>query len=61
MGAWDGSECCELVGLYLLDKMKTLKLQAVLYTDDGLGVRNATPRQLEKIKKKSVQYSNRRA
>ena len=51
MGAWDGAECCELVGLYLLDKLKTLKIQVGLYRDDGLSVSNATPRQLEGIKK----------
>ena len=51
MGAWDGAECCELVGLYLLDKLKALKIQAGLYRDDGLSVSNATPRQLEGIKK----------
>ena len=51
MGAWDGAECCELVGLYMLDKLKILGLNIGLYRDDGLGVSNATNRQLENIKK----------
>jgi hypothetical protein len=52
MGALDGAECCELVGLFLLSQLKDLNLEAGLYRDDGLGVSNATPRQLEIIKKK---------
>ena len=35
MGAWDGSECCELVVLYLLEQLKMLKLTAGLYRHDG--------------------------
>ena len=51
MGAWDGAECCELVGLYMLDRLKILGLNIGLYRDDGLGVCNSTNRQLENIKK----------
>ena len=54
MGAWDGAECCDLVGLYMLSRLKLklkLKLKCGLYRDDGLGVSDATPRQLEIIKK----------
>ena len=60
MGAWDGAECCELVGLYLLDKLKTLKIQVGLYRDDGLSVSNATPKQLEGIQKIIVKFSKKR-
>ena len=34
MGAWDGAECCELVGLYMLDKLKILGLNIGLYRDE---------------------------
>ena len=60
MGAWDGSECCEIVGLYILEKLKILKLMAGLYRDDGLGVSSATPRQLENIKKEICAVSKKR-
>ena len=38
MGSYDGAECCELVGLYILDKIKnTISYEYVgLYRDDGL-------------------------
>ena len=40
MGAYDGCEVCELVGLLILNKMKTNfpNLNFGLYRDDGLGV-----------------------
>ena len=42
MGCLDGAEVCEIVGLYLLDKVSVLlsKDNAGLYRDDGLGVVN---------------------
>ena len=51
MGAWDGVECCKLVGLYILNKLKILGLNVGIYRDDGLGVSNTTTRQFENIKK----------
>ena len=40
MGSYDGTEVCELVGLYLLDRLSSLisRDQIGLYRDDGLAV-----------------------
>jgi hypothetical protein len=52
MGSFDDTETCELIGLFLLNKIKD-KVQGCfgLYRDDGLGAIRATPRQVENIKK----------
>ena len=44
MGAFDGAEICELVGLMILDKLKYVvpNIDFGLYRDDGLGVYKAT-------------------
>ena len=55
MGSLDGAEVCELVGLFILDKLtKCFANQNIgLYRDDGLAVfRNMGPRTAEKIKKR---------
>ena len=55
MGSFDGAECCELVGLFLLSKLKDLdkNMNVGLYRDDGLiNCSNLTPRQVELLKKK---------
>ena len=55
-GSYDGAECAELVGLFILEEISKIdKLEAGLYRDDGLGVTSATPRQTENIKKKISQ------
>ena len=53
-GAYDSAECCDLVGLYMLNEIKKLNLNVenILYRDDGLGASCARPRQVEIIKKK---------
>ena len=54
MGAYDGAECCELIGLFMLVKMKEQypQLNLGLYRDDGLGAHRRIPGpQLERIKK----------
>ena len=51
MGSYDGAQKCDLVGLYLLSKLKPLKLAIGLYRDDGLAVSTNTPKQTEQIKK----------
>ena len=54
MGAYDGAECCELIGLLMLSKIeeKYPQLNFGLYRDDGLGAHRRIPGpQLEKIKK----------
>ena len=44
MGAFDGAECCELVGLYILDRLTNgdnppfAKHNCGIYRDDGLAV-----------------------
>ena len=38
MGSFNGAECCDLVGLYLLSLLKYLKINLGLYMDDGLGI-----------------------
>ena len=54
MGAFDGAECCELIGLFLISKIeaKYPQLNFGLYRDDGLGAHRRIPGpQLERIKK----------
>ena len=44
MGSFDGLEICELVGLYLLDKLSNLIVRenVGLYRDDGLAAINSS-------------------
>ena len=35
MGSYPGAEVCELVGLFMLDKLRKNKLEAIIYRDDG--------------------------
>ena len=54
MGSLDGAKVCEIVGLYLLDKVSVLlsKDNAGLYRDDGLGVVNdANGPKLDRLRK----------
>ena len=54
MGSYDGCEVCELVGLYILHKIKTKfpEIDFGLYRDDGLGIIKRTPKtKLERLKK----------
>ena len=54
MGAYDGAEVCELVGIYLLSQLssKCRKENIGLYRDDGLAVfKNISGPQSEKLKK----------
>ena len=51
MGSYDGAESCELVGAFLLHKIKEKYGNNFgLYRDDGLGITSAPPRQVELIK-----------
>ena len=57
MGSFDGAEVCELVGLYLLDKLSKLlgKDNVGLYRDDGLAaVRSTSGPVLEKMRKNII-------
>ena len=54
MGSFDGAEVCELVGLYILDKLTSLtsKSSIGLYRDDGLAViRGSSGRRFDKLRK----------
>ena len=53
MGSYDGAELCELVGLYILNKLKDLYGidTCGLYRDDGLGCfRKRSPRIFDRLK-----------
>ena len=55
MGSYDGAEVCELVGLFILDRIKREcpGLELGLYRDDGLGTtRNLSGPQTERLRKK---------
>jgi len=52
MGSYDGAETCELVGSYLLHQIANkYKHNFGLYRDDGLGIVQGAPREVEIIKK----------
>ena len=52
MGAYDGAEVCELVGLYVLKQLKEKTTAEIgLYRDDGLAVLKGTGRTTDKIRK----------
>ena len=51
MGSYDGAETCELVGPYILSKLKKLDINIGLYRDNRLAICRKTPRQTERIKK----------
>ena len=54
MGAYDGAEMCDLVGLYILSKLEEFipKSQLGLYRDDGLAIVKGSGPQLERLRKK---------
>ena len=54
MGSFDGAEVCELVGLYLQNKLLSVmsKEQFGLYRDDGLAaIRGTSGRKFDKLRK----------
>ena len=57
MGCYDGAEVCELVGTYILNKLKNVgnKENIDLYRYDGLGIfQNISKTEIEKKKKEIV-------
>ena len=55
MGAYHGAQACEVVGLFLMSRLKDIpNLSSVIYRDDVLGVTRSTPRQQEKMKQKII-------
>ena len=57
MGSYDGAECCELVGLFILNKLSDVIQQSDvgLYRDDGLAVIQGTGPQIERTRKQVFQ------
>ena len=51
MGRFARAEICELVGLYLLNKLRERGFKPCLYRDDGLLLSNKSKNQNEKDKK----------
>ena len=49
MGAFDGAEVCDTVGLYLLSQIRHLPAKGGLYRDDGLLVSSLPPKQVHKL------------
>ena len=56
MGCCDGAEVCELVGTYILNKLKNItnKENIGLYRDDGLGIFQNIPKTEIERKKKQI-------
>jgi len=56
MGSLDGAEVCDLVGLFLLDKLANILGKNVgLYRDDGLAViKGSSGPKMESIRKKII-------
>ena len=48
MGAFDGAEICDIVGLYLLSQINHMAVKGGLYRDDGLLVSSLPPKQVHK-------------
>ena len=56
MGAYHGSQVCELVGLFMMSRLMHIKdLGLVIYRDDVLDVTRATSRPQEKMRQRIVQ------
>ena len=57
MGAYDGAEVCELVGLYILNKLDRMigKNQLRIYNDDGLAAVSLTGTKIEGLRKETLQ------
>ena len=54
MGSYPGSNICELVGLYMLHKLRQTKIDAILYRDDGAVLSDKTERQIQLEVKKII-------
>ena len=57
MGSYDGTETCELVGIYILTRLATIikKSDCVLYRDDGVLIRrNVNGDQIDRTRKNII-------
>ena len=62
MGSWDGAEICELVGLYLLNRLQDVlpSCNVGLYRDDGLAfLRSRSGRRFDKLRKDIIELFRR--
>ena len=62
MGSWDGAEVCELVGLYLLNRLQDVlpSVNVGLYRDDGLAfVRSRSGRISDRVRKEIIELFKR--
>ena len=55
MGSFSGAEICEMIGLYMLSRLRRENINAIIYRDDGAVMSYKTPRanHLEIIKIKT--------
>ena len=51
MGSFDGAESCELIGLFILQKITKFDVNLGLYRDDGLGFSQKSRKQIDNLKK----------
>ena len=60
MGSFDGAECCDLVGLFLLSKLADLPMEGGFYRDDALFVSSLKPKENNRVveKVKSIMQEN---
>ena len=56
MGSYDGAETCDIVGLYILSKLKDIHPDVYLglFRDDGMGESSLPPNQLDDVRKKII-------
>ena len=62
MGSFDGAEICELVGLFILNKLSNIipTKDLGLYRDDGLAVlRNKSGPEMERTRKNIIKASKK--
>ena len=60
MGAWDGAESSDLIGLFMLSELEKLEANIGVHRDDGLLEATCSPREIEKLKQDiiSIYQSN---
>ena len=56
MGSFDGAETCDIVGLYILSKLKDINddIDLGLFRDDGAGESSLPPNQLDDVRKEII-------
>ena len=49
MGSYPGAEICEVVGLFMLCKLKSDNIDLIVYRDDDAIMSSTPPRQIQKL------------